>query len=74
MDEHVPTGCPPDQPSARRANAEGEIGSRPEQSTLRSIRGVVPPLSGRASIDVEDRIEEAMEEEADRIVSRMGHV
>jgi AbrB family looped-hinge helix DNA binding protein len=36
------------------------------------LRGIVPPLPGRETIDFEDLIEEAMQEEADRIVREMG--
>jgi hypothetical protein len=36
--------------------------------TLQMVRGVVPAFPGRVTTDLEDQIEEAMEEEAQRIV------
>ena len=49
---------------------EGTIRVRPERYTLESIRGSLPPLPG-ASDDFDREIEEAMEEEADRIMRRL---
>ena len=50
----------------------GEVGLRPVRYSLAAVRGVVPPLPGRETVDFEDQIEEAMEEEAARIVREMG--
>jgi AbrB family looped-hinge helix DNA binding protein len=52
---------------------EGRVAIRPARLTWESVRGIVPPLPGRTTIDFDDQIEEAMEEEANRIVSRMSH-
>ncbi len=51
---------------------DDEVRLRPERFTLESVFGSVPALSGRESDDFEDQIEEAMEEEAKRIVSETG--
>jgi bifunctional DNA-binding transcriptional regulator/antitoxin component of YhaV-PrlF toxin-antitoxin module len=42
---------------------------RPARSALEGVLGSVPALPGRETIDFEDQIEEAMEEEAERIVA-----
>jgi hypothetical protein len=42
---------------------------RPGGLTLQALRGIVPAIPGRISSDFEDQIEEAMEEEATRIVA-----
>jgi antitoxin PrlF len=47
---------------------EGKVALRPATLTLQALRGIVPPLPGRESADFEDQIEQAMEEEAERIV------
>jgi antitoxin PrlF len=47
---------------------EGKVALRPATLTLRALRGIVPPLPGRESPDFEDQIQDAMEEEAERIV------
>lgn len=52
-------------------NDDGSVGVRPAQHTLASIRGILPPLPGRKATDFEAEIEEAMEDEAERIVRRM---
>jgi hypothetical protein len=44
---------------------------RPSGLTLHSVRGIVPAIPGRVSSDFEDEIEEAMEEEAARIIDQM---
>jgi AbrB family looped-hinge helix DNA binding protein len=49
-------------------NDEGHVELRPAKLTVRNLRGVVPALPGRATADFEDQIEEAMEDEAARIV------
>jgi antitoxin PrlF len=51
---------------------EGRVALRPARRTLKSVRGVVPALPGRTTTDFEDQIEDAMEEEADRIVAEMA--
>ena len=53
-------------------NGDGEVVVRPARYTLASVRGVVPALPGRETIDFDDQIEEAMEEMAERVVARMG--
>jgi AbrB family looped-hinge helix DNA binding protein len=50
---------------------DGRVELRPARFTLEAIRGIVPPLPGRETIDFEDQIEEAMEAEAERIVRRL---
>ena len=50
---------------------DGRVALRPAKLTLKSLRSVVPALPGRVTTDFEDQIEEAMEEEAERIVSKM---
>ena len=44
---------------------------RPSALTLRALRGIVPAIPGLVSSDFEDQIEEAMEEEAARIIDQM---
>ena len=51
---------------------DGHAKVRPARSTLESVIGSVPPLGDRDRGDFEDLIEEAMEEEAERIVRGMG--
>jgi hypothetical protein len=43
---------------------------RPSALTLQALRGIVPAIPGRTSTDFEDQIEEAMEEEAARIIDQ----
>jgi hypothetical protein len=50
---------------------DGTVALPPVRLTLKSLRGVVPALPGKVTIDFEDQIEEAMEEEAERIVREM---
>lgn len=52
--------------------AAGEVTLRPAPLTLRALRGIVQPLPGRETTDFEDQIEEAMDEEAARIVGSAG--
>lgn len=49
---------------------DGDIRVKPVRHTLESIRASLPPLPG-ASDDFDREIEEAMEEEADRIMQRL---
>lgn len=51
--------------------ADGKVRLRPIEYTLRSIRGIVPPLPNTAPDDFEDQIEAAAEENAARLVERM---
>ena len=53
-------------------NGEGDVLVRPARYTLESVFGSVPALSGRETVDAEDQIQDAMEEEAERIVAEMG--
>lgn len=53
-------------------DGEGKVEVRPVRHTLASVRGIVPALPGRETIDFDDQIAEAMEDEADRIVAQMG--
>jgi AbrB family looped-hinge helix DNA binding protein len=46
---------------------EGKVALRPAKLTRQALRGIVPPLPGRESPDFEDQIQDAMEEEAERI-------
>jgi AbrB family looped-hinge helix DNA binding protein len=48
----------------------GEVRLHPVEYTLESVRSSLPPLPG-ISDDFEREIEEAMEEEADRIMRRL---
>lgn len=50
----------------------GTVEMRPARFTLESVFGSVPPLAGRDTADFRDQIEDAMEEEAERIVRAMG--
>jgi hypothetical protein len=57
--------------------AEFEAGTtspreRPSALTLQALRGIVPAIPGQTSSDFEDEIEEAMEQEAARIVEEMS--
>lgn len=47
---------------------DGQVELKPARLTLGALRGVVPPLPGRQATDFEDQIEEALQDEADRIV------
>lgn len=46
----------------------GTVALRQATRTLRTLRGIVPPLPGEESPDFGNQIEQAMEEEAERIV------
>ena len=48
------------------------IATSPAPHTPESVRGIVPALPGRETVDFEDEIEEAMQFEADRIVARLA--
>lgn len=50
---------------------DGRVELRPAGFTLEAVRGIVPSLPGRETIDFEDQIEAAMEAEAERIVRRL---
>jgi AbrB family looped-hinge helix DNA binding protein len=50
---------------------DGHVVLQPAKLTLRELRGIVPAIPGRISSDFDDQIEEAMEEEAARIVDEM---
>jgi hypothetical protein len=43
---------------------------RPSALTVPALRGIVSAIPGKASTDFEDQIEEAMEEEATRIIDQ----
>ncbi len=51
---------------------DGRVEVRPARYTLESVIGSVPPLGDRDRGDFRDQIEDAMEEEAERIVRDMG--
>ena len=46
----------------------GKVALHPVRFTLESVLGSVPALPGRETVDFDDQIAEAMEEEAARIV------
>lgn len=46
---------------------DGQVALRPARLTLQALRSVVPPIPGHSAADFEDQIEEALEEEAQRI-------
>lgn len=48
-----------------------DVRLKPVRYTLESVFGSVPALPGQETDDFEDQIEEAMEEEAERIVGEM---
>jgi antitoxin PrlF len=50
---------------------DGKIELRPARFTVRALRGIVPPLPDRETIDFEDQIDEAFEEKANRIVAEL---
>lgn len=47
---------------------DDEVRLKSAELTLESLYGSIKPLPGRESVDFEDQIEEAMDDEADRIV------
>jgi bifunctional DNA-binding transcriptional regulator/antitoxin component of YhaV-PrlF toxin-antitoxin module len=49
----------------------GQMTLRPARLTVQALRCIVPALPGRETAELEDQIEDAMEEEADRIVAEM---
>lgn len=49
-----------------------EVRLRPTAFTIESIRGSVPALPGRETVDFEDQIEDAKEERAEELVRRMS--
>jgi AbrB family looped-hinge helix DNA binding protein len=50
---------------------DGHVVLQPAKYTLRAVRGFVPAIPGRTTSDFDDQIEEAMEDEAARIVDEM---
>jgi AbrB family looped-hinge helix DNA binding protein len=50
---------------------EGNVALRKAKLSVADLRGIVPPLPGRTSDDFEEQIEEAMEDEAARIVASL---
>lgn len=50
---------------------DGRVALQPAKFTLRELRGIVPAIPGRTTTDFDDQIEEAMEDEAARIVEEM---
>jgi len=71
-------------PGDRQVTVPGQRGPEPGSATanelmleatnrsLQAVRGVVPALPGRMTSDFDDQIEDAMEEEAQRIVGEMS--
>ena len=49
---------------------DGHVALQPSRFTLRELQGIVPAIPGRSTTDFEDQIEEAMEEEAARVVEK----
>lgn len=50
---------------------DGDVALTAAALTVRDLKGIVPALPGRITDDFEDQIEEAMDEEAARIVAEM---
>lgn len=50
---------------------DGDVALRVAPLTVRDLKGIVPALPGRTTTDFDDQIEDAMEEEAERIVAEM---
>jgi antitoxin PrlF len=50
---------------------DGHVALQPAKFTLRELKGIVPAIPGRTTSDFDDQIEEAMEDEAARIVDKM---
>lgn len=50
---------------------DGDVALRAATLTVRDLKGIIPAIPGRTTSDFEDQIEEAMEEEAARIVAEM---
>jgi hypothetical protein len=47
------------------------VTTRSKSLTVRDLRGIIPALPGRITSDFEEQIEQAMDEEAERIVADM---
>lgn len=50
---------------------DGDVALRSSPLSLQDVRGIVPALPGRITSDFDDQIEEAMEDEATRILDEM---
>jgi antitoxin PrlF len=50
---------------------DGHVVLQPTKFTLHELRGIVPAIPGRTTSDFDDQIEEAMEDEAARVVEKM---
>jgi antitoxin PrlF len=50
---------------------DGHVALQPARFTLRALKGIVPAIPGRTTSDFDDQIEEAMEDEAARIVDKL---
>jgi AbrB family looped-hinge helix DNA binding protein len=50
---------------------DGRVAVQRSKFTIRDFRGIVPAIPGRTTSDFEDQIEDAMEDEAARIVGEM---
>ena len=61
-------GVAPSDKVAFVIGAEGQVELRPVRFTVRQLRGIVPALPGRETIDFDDQIAEAFEDGADRTV------
>ena len=51
----------------------GTVRLQPARLTLQDLYGFVPALPGRETEDFEDLIDEAMQDEADRVIEQMRH-
>jgi len=49
---------------------DGHVALKPAKFTVRALKGIVPAIPGRHTSDFDDQIEEAMEDEAARIVDK----
>lgn len=47
----------------------GRVEIRPVKYTIRDLRGIVPPIPGRETVDFEDFFEEAFEERANQLAA-----
>ena len=50
---------------------DGHVALQPAKFTIRDLKGIVPAIPGRTTSDFEDQIEDAMEDEAARIVGKL---
>jgi antitoxin PrlF len=50
---------------------DGRVALQPAKFTLRELKGIVPAIPGQTTSDFDDQIEEAMEDEAARVVDKM---